>query len=126
MADPPAAPAQGQQGQQRQNPLFGILRMIAMWYMFKTFFGGGSKKPLSREEMFMPQYAKGAHFDMSLYLSEQPSISKYSDPDALIWQEKDIAYGTDPNRALNYTYSPSKVRWHVHSKFAIVNLPCMS
>ena len=26
-----------QQAQQKSNPIFGILRMIAMWYMFKTF-----------------------------------------------------------------------------------------
>ena len=107
MADPPAAAAQGQQ---RQNPLFGILRMIAMWYMFKTFFGGSSKKPLTREELFMPQYAKGTPFDMSLFLTETPSISKFSDSEALIWQEKDIVYGTDPNRVFNYTYTPTKVR----------------
>ena len=34
--------------------------MIAMWYMFKTFFGGGGQqKKLAREELFAPHFPKG-------------------------------------------------------------------
>jgi hypothetical protein len=105
-----AAGAQGQQPAKKSNPLMGIIRMIAMWYMFKTFFGGGAKKPLTREELLVPQYPKGSSFDMSLFLSEQPNFSSFGDAKALVWQERDITYGTDGPRAYNYTYAPSKVQ----------------
>ena len=85
MAQPAAAPAvagqaAGGQAQQpaKSNALMSIVRMIAMWYMFKTFFGGGSKKPMTREELLVPQYPKGSSFDMALFLSEQPDFSRFS------------------------------------------------
>ena len=77
-----AAVAGGGQGQQqpekKSSAIFGILRMIAMWYMFKTFFGGGSQKKLTREEMFAPHFPKGTSLDMSVYLSESPHFRDFS------------------------------------------------
>ena len=116
MANPVAAPAAPdaaggqQQGQQRSNPLFGILRMVAMWWMFKTFFGGGGeKKQLTRQDMLVPQFQRGTHLDLYVFLSEQPSFSQYSDSKALVWAEKDFALGTEADRKLNITYHPSEV-----------------
>ena len=115
MANPTAAPAApnaagGQQGQQRQNPLFGILRMVAMWWMFKTFFGGGGqKKTLTRQELFAPQYSRGTPLDMYVFLSEQPSFSQFSDSKALVWAEKSFSLGTEPDRKRNITFYPSEV-----------------
>ena len=110
-AGPVAGQAAGGQAQQpaKSNALMGIVRMIAMWYMFKTFFGGGAKKPLDRQEVLVPQYPKGSSFDMALFLSEQPNFSSFSDASALVWQQRDIAFGTDGPRSYNYTYYPSKV-----------------
>ncbi|CAL8463959.1 g3494 [Coccomyxa elongata] len=130
MANPTAAPAAPnaaggqQQGQQRQNPLFGILRMVAMWWMFKTFFGGGGqKKPLTRQELLAPQYSRGTPLDMYVFLSEQPSFSHFSDSKALVWSEKSFSLGTEPDRKKNITYFPSEAvqkngSVHIHAFFA--------
>ena len=109
-----AAVAGGGQGQQqpekKSSAIFGILRMIAMWYMFKTFFGGGSQKKLSREEMFAPHFPKGTSLDMSVYLSESPHFRDFSGSKP-IWQEADVQLGLAAERKLNITYQPSQV-WH--------------
>ena len=99
---------QGQQQAQKSNPIFGILRMIAMWYMFKTFFGGGQQKKLTREELFAPHFPKGTSLDMSVFLSESPSFSDFSGSKPL-WQETDIQLGLAGQRSLNVTYRPSQV-----------------
>ena len=101
---------QGQQpAQQRSNPIFGILRMIAMWYMFKTFFGGGQQKKLTREEVFAPHFPKGTSLDMSVFLSESPSFGDFSGSKP-VWQETDIQLGLAGERSVNVTYRPSQVR----------------
>ncbi len=105
----PAAAGGQQQPQQRQNPLFGIVRMIAMWYMFKTFFGGGSQKKLTREELLVPQYTKGTPLDLHVYLSENSSFSQFDDPNALLWSAKGVSLGTEADRSINVTYRPSEV-----------------
>ena len=105
----PTAAGGQQQQRQRQNPLFGILRMIAMWYMFKTFFGGGSQKKLSREEMLVPQFPKGTPLDMNLYLSENSSFSSFEDPKALLWPVKSFSLGVEADQSINITYAPSQV-----------------
>ncbi len=108
-----AAVAGGGQGQQepqkKSSAIFGILRMIAMWYMFKTFFGGGSQKKLSREEMFAPHFPKGTSLDMSVYLSESPYFRDFTGSKP-IWQEADVQLGLAAERKLNITYYPSQVR----------------
>ena len=107
-----AAVAGGGQGeeqpQKKSNAIFGILRMIAMWYMFKTFFGGGQQKKLSREEMFAPHFPKGTSLDMSVYLSESPYFRDFSGSQP-IWQEADVQLGLAAERKLNVTYHPSQV-----------------
>lgn len=107
-----AAVAAGGQGQQeppkKSNALFGILRMIAMWYMFKTFFGGGQQKKLAREELFAPHFPKGTSLDMSVFLSEEPSFRDFSGSKP-IWQETDVQLGSSADRKLNVTYRPSQV-----------------
>lgn len=81
-----------------------------MWYMFKTFFGGGGqKKELTRADVFAPQYIKGTHLDMYVFLSEQSYFDQYSDSKALVWTEKDFVLGTEADRTINVTYIPSKV-----------------
>ena len=110
-----AAVAGGGQGQQqppqkKSNAIFGILRMIAMWYMFKTFFGGGGQqKKLTREETFLSHFPKGTSLDMSVYLSESPTFRDFSGFQP-VWQESDIQLGLDSERKLNITYRPSQVR----------------
>ena len=99
-----------QQPQQKSNAIFGILRMIAMWYMFKTFFGGGGQqKKLSREEIFAPHFPKGTSLDMSVYLSESPYFRDFSGSRP-VWQEADVQLGLAAERKLNVTYRPSQVR----------------
>lgn len=98
-----------QQPQQKSNTIFGILRMVAMWYMFKTFFGGGSLKKLERGELFAPHFPKGTSLDMSVYLSESPSFRDFAGSKP-IWQEADMQLGLAGERKLNVTYRPSQVR----------------
>ena len=101
---------EGQQpAQQKSNPIFGILRMIAMWYMFKTFFGGGQQKKLTREEVFAPHFPKGTSLDMSVFLSESPSFGDFSGSKP-VWQKTDIQLGLAGERSVNVTYRPSQVR----------------
>lgn len=117
MAQPAAAPAvagqaAGGQAQQpaKSNALMSIVRMIAMWYMFKTFFGGGGQqKKLTREETFLPHFPKGTSLDMSVYLSESPTFRDFTGIQP-VWQESDIQFGLDSERKLNVTYRPSQVR----------------
>ncbi|KAK9917974.1 hypothetical protein WJX75_000180 [Coccomyxa subellipsoidea] len=80
-----------------------------MWWMFKTFFGGGGeKKQLTRQDIFVPHFERGTHLDLYVFQSEQPSFSQYSDSKALIWTEKDFALGSEADRKLNITYYPSE------------------
>jgi hypothetical protein len=125
VAAPNAAGGQQQQQQQRQNPIMGIIRMIAMWYMFKTFFGGGSQKKLAREELLIPQLTKGTSLDMNLYLSEDQLFSRFDDPSALVWSVKDVRLGLEPDRAVNITYIPSKVGHHsLDTRFQAASIVC--
>ena len=72
-----AAPAEGsapaEPAQKRNNPLWMILRMALMWYMFKLFFQGGNNKGnLPRDQLYAPKFERGLALDMSVYLSEDP------------------------------------------------------
>ncbi|EIE18938.1 cleft lip and palate transmembrane 1 [Coccomyxa subellipsoidea C-169] len=58
--------------------------------------------------MLVPQFQRGTHLDLYVFLSEQPSFSQYSDSKALVWAEKDFALGTEADRKLNITYHPSE------------------
>lgn len=75
---PPGTTGGGQDGQpapqrQRGNPLWTVLRMGLMYFFFKNFFGGPSK-PVSREEMLVPKFERGLPVDLSVYLSESPTL----------------------------------------------------
>ena len=71
---PPAvAPANAAAPRQRSNPLWTVLRMGLMYFFFKNFFGGPSK-PQNREEMLVPKFERGLALDISVYLTEHPTL----------------------------------------------------
>ena len=111
-AGPPAAPGAGAQGgQERSNPLFGILRMFVMWYLFKQFFGGGQKPAsMPRSEVYWPRFEKGTPMDFSMFLSEQPDFQAWNDTRALVWRQTEVPLAEGPDLSQRITYHPSQVR----------------
>lgn len=105
VAAPPAenAPARG-------NFLGTAVRMVVMWYLAKTFFGGGvSKAPADRSVMILPKFQKGIYLDMYVYLNEARYKSNFSDSSDLIWSVTDIPLPPSSVNQFTYMYSPSKV-----------------
>ena len=117
MADRPVAavaPRQpGQQNQPAQNGGFGlggILRLLVVFWLIKSFFGGSRGPPANapRHDFYWPKFNRSEPIDFSLYLSESAYFNDVLDTSKLIWAEQSVALATEADRTLSYLYRPSK------------------
>lgn len=118
---PPAgttsAPApNGQQETPAQQGFFGggvgsILRMLAIFWMIKQFFGSGGGPPKSavRTDYFWPKFNRSESVDFYLYGSESAGFYDVTDTSKLIWSEANVPLATTSDLTTQYMYHPSKV-----------------
>lgn len=88
-----------------------VLRMIAIFWLVKSFFGGSSAPPKNavRSDYYWPKFNRSEAVDFFLYASESPSFSDVSDTSKLLWAKKRIPLATNSESLLNYLYRPSQV-----------------
>lgn len=129
MADPSVAPVvaapNGQPGQAGQNAgtqsassaVGGILRMLVVFWLVKSFFGGSKGPPANapRSDFFWPKFNRSEPVDFFLYLSESSSFQDVSDKSKLVWSQTDIPLATNADISTTYVYRPSEVRACIHA-----------
>lgn len=116
-----AAPGPGAPGDQQQRPgvvqtfINTLMRMGMMWYFFNMMKGGGQQAPgaggsaAAAVGMVKPLHARGALFDVRVFLAEAPELPNLADG-RLIWQQDGVGLGTTEERKFTYMYEPSEVR----------------
>lgn len=128
-AAPPAAPGAADEQPQQPNPVFGLLRMLAIWWLIKSFFGGrgGNNAPkttsqLSRSDFLLPLMQRGTPVDLAMVLSEEsflaPGWSEFSDKNTrktdaaqVVFRKSALPLATMPGEEkLTVAYTPSEVR----------------
>jgi hypothetical protein len=115
-----AAPAAGPQGQAGQGQpaaqggsfLGAILRMGVMWYVFNMMKGGQQSTGSTPGVMLKPQHARGALFDVRVFLSESAAFDAagLDNGQQAIWEQFDVPLGTAGKSNYTFEYTPSEVR----------------
>lgn len=120
-ADAPAQP----------NPIFGLLRMLAVWWLFRSFFSGGggggkSTSQLARSDYFLPLMQRSTPVDVAMVLSEErflaPGWLAFGGEDAgaagregdaarVVWRQSAVPLAaTSAESKVTVSYTPSEVR----------------
>ncbi len=89
-----------------------ILRMLAVFWLIKQFFGGSSKSTPSnavRTDYYWPKFNKSESVDFFLFGSDSTSFSDVSDASKLIWTETHVPLAASSDLSTEYLYRPSKV-----------------
>lgn len=119
--DAPVAVAQNaQQGQDQQNAgtqsvssaVGGILRMLVVFWLVKSFFGGSKGPPANapRSDYFWPKFNRSEPVDFFLFASESSTFHDVLDTNKLVWTQTNVALATNADISTTYVYYPSKVR----------------
>ena len=114
---PPRAAAVAQPGAEApraEDTKWGIgtvLRMLAIYCLVKSFFGGSSSPPknAARSDYYWPKFNRSESVDFYLYGSESASFTDVSDQSKLIWTQRSVPLATNQETSLQYQYHPSKV-----------------
>ena len=127
--DPAAAPAA------QPNPIFGLLRMLAIWWLFRAFFNGGGGKSgpggaakstsqLARSDYFLPLLQRATPVDVAMVLSEDTYLSpgwieyggtapaRPGDAAQVVWRESAVplaATSASGEKKVTVSYTPSEV-----------------
>lgn len=117
MAPPADAVTQGPADQRpaAEDAKWGIgsiLRMLAIFWLIKTFFGGSSKSTPSnavRTDYYWPKFNKSESVDFFLFGSDSSRFTDVSDASKLIWTETDVPLAASSDLSTEYLYRPSKV-----------------
>ena len=106
----PRQPAQGQPAQNGGFGIGGIVRVLVVVWLVKSFFGGSSGPPKNapRHEFYWPKFNRSESVDFFLYLSESPGFNHVVDTNKLVWTEENVALATEADRTLSHLYHPSK------------------
>ena len=125
-ADAPAAQA---------NPIFGLLRMLAIWWLFRAFFSGGGGKSggpatatstsqLARSDYFLPLMMRATPVDVAMVLSEEKDLApgwfafgekgpaREGDAARVVWRQSDVPLAATSSSAeskVTVSYTPSEV-----------------
>ncbi len=117
MAPPAGAVTQGAADQRpaAEDAKWGIgsiLRMLAIFWLIKTFFGGSSKSTPSnavRTDYYWPKFNKTESVDFLLFGSDSSRFTDVSDASKLIWTETNVPLAASSDLSTEYLYRPSKV-----------------
>lgn len=129
--DDPAAAAPAAQ----TNPIFGLLRMLAIWWLFRAFFSGGGSKvgaggaatstsQLARSDYFLPLMQRATPVDVAMVLSEEKTLApgwlafgesggpaREGDAARVVWRASDVPLAaTSAESKVTVSYTPSEVR----------------
>lgn len=106
----------GEQEPPAQQGFFGggvgsILRMLAIFWMIKQFFGAGGGPPKSavRTDYYWPKFNRSESVDFYLYGSDSAGFYDVTDTSKLIWSEANVPLATTTDLSTQYMYHPSKV-----------------
>ncbi|DBB17996.1 hypothetical protein WJX82_010310 [Trebouxia sp. C0006] len=116
MAPPTGAVTQGPADQRpaAEDAKWGIgsvLRMLAVFWLIKQFFGGSSKSTPSnavRTDYYWPKFNKSESVDFFLFGSDNSRFTDVSDASKLIWTETNIPLAASSDLSTEYLYRPSK------------------
>lgn len=112
VAQTPNAP-QAQPAQQSffTGSIGSILRMLAIFWVIKQFFGGagGPPKNALRNDYYWPKFNRSESVDFYLYGSDNAGFQDVADTSKLIWSETNVPLATTPDLSTQYMYHPSKV-----------------
>ena len=88
-----------------------ILRMLAIFWVIKQFFGGAGGPPKSavRSDYYWPKFNRSESVDFYLYGSDSAGFHDVADTSKLIWSEANVPLATTPDLTTQYMYHPSKV-----------------
>ena len=89
-----------------------ILRMLVIFWLIKTFFGGSSKSTPSnavRTDYYWPKFNKSESVDFFLFGSDSSRFTDVSDTSKLIWTETNVPLAASSDLSTEYLYRPSKV-----------------
>ena len=115
------------------NPIFGLLRMLAIWWLFRSFFSGGgggggkggspgkqSTSQLARSDYFLPLMQRATPVDVAMVLSEKKVLSpgwlefgeseRPSDAARVVWSQAGVPLATAAESKVTVAYTPSEVR----------------
>lgn len=132
----PAAPAGGATGDQpapQTNPIFGLLRMLAVWWLLRSFFsgGGGSAKQstsqLARSDYFLPLMQRATPVDVAMVLNEEKTLApgwlafggdggggearaREGDAARVVWRQSNVPLATAAESKVTVSYTPSEVK----------------
>lgn len=117
MAPPSGAVTQGPAHQRpaAEDAKWGIgsiLRMLAIFWLIKSFFGGSSKSTPSnavRTDYYWPKFNKSESVDFFLFGSDSSRFTDVSDASKLIWTETNVPLAASSDLSTEYLYRPSKV-----------------
>ena len=125
--DAAAAPAA------QPNPIFGLLRMLAVWWLFRSFFSGGggsgpakSTSQLARSDYFLPLMQRATPVDVAMVLSEDKFLApgwlayggeegkgpaREGDAARVVWKQSAVPLAaTSAESKVTVSYTPSEVR----------------
>lgn len=133
----PAAPTGAAAGNQpapaaQTNPIFGLLRMLAVWWLFRSFFSGGggggakqSTSQLARSDYFLPLMQRATPIDVAMVLSEEKvlapgwlafgggggpeSRTRAGDAARVVWTQSNVPLATAAESKVTVSYTPSEV-----------------
>ncbi len=115
---PPTAPVAQAPGAERaagEDTKWGIgsiLRMLAIFWLVKSFFGGssGTPKHAVRTDYYWPKFNKSESVDFFLFGSDSSRFTDVSDTSKLIWTETNLPLASNKaDLSTEYLYRPSKV-----------------
>ncbi len=89
-----------------------ILRMLAVFWLIKQFFGGSSNSTPSnavRTDYYWPKFNKSESVDFFLFGSDSSRFTDVSDASKLIWTETNVPLAASSDLSTEYLYRPSKV-----------------
>ena len=113
------------------NPIFGLLRMLAVWWLFRSFFSGGggsgpakSTSQLARSDYFLPLMQRATPVDVAMVLSEEKFLApgwlafgeeagpaREGDAARVVWKQSAVPLAaTSAESKVTVSYTPSEVR----------------
>ena len=120
-----AAPQIAQQGrdggnagtQNASSMVGGIIRMLVVFWLVKSFFGGSKGPPANapRSDFFWPKFSRSEPIDFYLYTADSSSVN--SETTKPIWSETGVPLATNTELTKTYVYHPSQVRCCIPLQF---------